>query len=175
MSTMTTDRPITERQKAFIEKLLAERDTTGTAYEGWAPEWYRATSPMASSVIDFLLTLPVKGNVKVEQQQQLPDVPAGRYAVETEEGHLAFYRVDRPTEGAWAGRTFVKVQASDELHPVRGGAAASVLRKIAVDPAAASLRYGREIGSCGVCGRTLTDEDSRARGIGPICAEKTGW
>jgi hypothetical protein len=171
MSVMTTDRPITERQKAFIEKLLVERDTTSTAYEGWTPEWYRATSPMASSVIDFLLTLPVKG----ASSSAAPTVPAGRYAVETEEGHLAFYRVDCPTEGTWAGRTFVKVQASDELHPVRGAAAASVLRKIAVDPAAASLRYGREIGSCGVCGRTLTDEDSRARGIGPICAEKTGW
>lgn len=169
MSTTTTTRPATEKQQALIAKLLTEKDTAGTTYEGWIPDWTRATSAAASSVITFLLTLPGKAS------DELVEVPAGRYAVDTEEGHLAFYRVDRPTEGAWAGRTFVKVQASDELHPVRGGAAASVLHKIAVDPAAASLRYGREIGSCGVCGRTLTDEDSRARGIGPICAEKTGW
>lgn len=169
MSTMTTDRPASSKQQKFINDLLAERQTAGTAYEGWTPDWTRATDAAARTVITYLLTLPRKAG------HELPEVPAGRYAVETEEGHLAFYRVDRPTEGAWAGRTFVKVQASDELHPVRGGAAASVLRKIAVDPAAASLRYGREIGSCGVCGRTLTDEDSRARGIGPICAEKTGW
>lgn len=174
MSTMTTTRPASPAQFAFIKGLLAERELTETQEVMVQTARTRAvnghlTWPEASSLIDLLKLLPRKAS------HQLPDVPAGRYAVDTEEGHLAFYRVDRPTEGAWAGRTFVKVQASDELHPVRGGAAASVLRKIAVDPAAASLRYGREIGSCGVCGRTLTDEDSRARGIGPICAEKTGW
>ena len=96
-------------------------------------------------------------------------MPAGRYAVDTEEGHLAFYRVDRPTEGKWAGYTFVKVQASDELHRVRGQAAKAVLAKMAVDPTAAMLRYGQDIGECGHCGRTLTDETSRQLGIGPVC------
>lgn len=103
----------------------------------------------------------------------IPDVPAGRYAVETEEGHLAFYCVDRPDEGKWAGYTFVKVMASDEEHAVKGAARNAVLAKIvAAGPKAASIRYGQEIGCCGVCGRTLTDEESRAKGIGPICAAK---
>jgi len=35
---------------------------------------------------------------------------------------------------------------------------------------AAVVRYGKEIGECGICGRTLTDEESRAAGIGPVCA-----
>jgi hypothetical protein len=106
-----------------------------------------------------------------------PDVPAGRYAVETDEGHLAFYRVDRPTEGKWAGYTFVKVYASDELHRLPSRAAADgVLRKIAeVGPETAMKRYGQEIGSCGHCGRTLTDETSRELGIGPVCREKMGF
>lgn len=104
-----------------------------------------------------------------------PDVEAGRYAVETEEGHLAFYRVDRPTEGRWAGYTFLKVQASDELHPIKGAAAKAILTKIAVDPKGAMLRYGLELGHCGHCGRTLTDETSRAAGIGPVCRENLGW
>lgn len=104
-----------------------------------------------------------------------PDVPAGHYAVETEEGHLAFYRVDRPAEGRWAGRTFIAVQASDDYHPVRGEAGKSVLAKIAADPQEAMLRYGREIGRCGHCNRTLTDETSRALGIGPICRGKVGF
>jgi hypothetical protein len=34
------------------------------------------------------------------------------------------------------------------------------------------VRYGMLIGKCGVCGRTLTDEESRANGIGPVCAER---
>lgn len=40
---------------------------------------------------------------------------------------------------------------------------------MAVEEAA---EYGRLYGTCIVCGRTLTDEGSIARGIGPVCAEK---
>lgn len=32
--------------------------------------------------------------------------------------------------------------------------------------------YGRVYGFCIRCGRTLTDEDSKARGMGPVCASK---
>ena len=28
---------------------------------------------------------------------------------------------------------------------------------------------------CSLCGRTLTNDESRTRGIGPICIEKMGW
>lgn len=38
--------------------------------------------------------------------------------------------------------------------------------------AEASSLYGTELGHCGLCGRELTDESSRERGIGPTCAEK---
>lgn len=105
----------------------------------------------------------------------IPEVPAGRYAVENEQGVLAFYVVDRPTEGRWAGYTFVRVMASDEEHRVSMRAAKPILAKIQSDPKAASARYGRELGVCGVCNRTLTDEASRAAGIGPVCADKAGW
>jgi hypothetical protein len=100
-----------------------------------------------------------------------PIVPAGRYALQTAEG-VRFYVVDRPTEGRWAGLTFVKVQASDDLHNIRNrDERIRILSAIvAVGPLAASQLYGRELGRCGVCGRTLTDETSRAAGIGPVCA-----
>lgn len=104
-----------------------------------------------------------------------PDVAAGRYAVEGLDGTLRFYKVDRPTDGKWAGRTFVKVYASDNTWPVKGAYAHKVLHEIAQDPKAAMLRYGREIGACGHCGRTLTDETSRANGIGPVCAGRMEW
>lgn len=104
----------------------------------------------------------------------LPEVPAGHYAVDGEDGTLKFYRVDRPTEGRWAGYTFVKVQASDDLYPVKGGAATAILAKIAEAPVEAMTRYGQEIGSCGRCNRTLTDETSRAFGIGPDCRKIMG-
>ena len=110
---------------------------------------------------------------------ELAEVPAGRYAVETEDGatnELAFYKVDRPTEGRWAGYVFVKLMISDGEQRLSRAASQAVLAKIAaVGPEAASARYGHEIGECGVCGRTLTNDESRARGIGPVCVEKMGW
>jgi hypothetical protein len=90
--------------------------------------------------------------------------PNGRYAV-VHDGVLKFYVAD--DDGIF-------VQASDETHLLRGDTAHEVIALIAEDPEAASRRYGQEIGVCGRCGRTLTDEGSRAAGIGPICATK-GW
>jgi hypothetical protein len=103
-------------------------------------------------------------------------VPAGHYAVEAD-GTLKFYLVDKPTQGRWKGYTFIKVQASDEYWPVKAANSRyDVLSRIvAVGPENASKRYGKEIGQCGVCNRTLTDENSRRAGIGPICAGKMGW
>ena len=49
----------------------------------------------------------------------------------------------------------------------------TVLQAISADPDALA-RYGQELGECGVCGRELTDEQSRAIGIGPVCREKLG-
>lgn len=106
-------------------------------------------------------------------------VPAGRYAIDTEDGAVnatAFYKVDRPTEGRWAGYVFVKLMLSDEEQRMSRAAGDAVLRKIAaVGAAAASARYGHEIGECGVCGRTLTNDVSREYGIGPDCRKKMDW
>ncbi|AYD82043.1 hypothetical protein I5G60_gp48 [Mycobacterium phage Saguaro] len=106
-------------------------------------------------------------------------VPAGRYAIETADGAinaLAFYKVDRPTEGRWAGRVFVKLIVGGEEQRMSWSATKSILAKIAeVGAEAASARYGHEIGECGICGRQLTNDESRERGIGPICAAKQGW
>lgn len=161
-------------QMRFLATLLDERDYSGHQYADRVGEIDRAegkpvTFAGASALITELKTCPSA------EAANTTDVPAGRYAVENSDGDLRFYKVDTPTEGRWAGHVFVAVQASDDMHPVRGRAKGAVLAKIADDPAEASARYGREIGRCGLCGRTLTDEDSRARGIGPVCADKHGW
>jgi hypothetical protein len=43
------------------------------------------------------------------------------------------------------------------------------------DPKGKAIAHGRLTGNCAICNRTLTDKDSVARGIGPICAENMGW
>lgn len=171
----------TAKQLNFLRVLCEERGTT-LEHEtdvraltiGGASQLIGELKARPKGTVPGVATLMQAATTAPTAPAALPDVPAGRYAIEAD-GVVKFYRVDRPTEGRWAGRTFVKVQASDDLHPVRGEGARQVLEAIAVDPREASLRYGREIGACGVCGRTLTDETSRANGIGPICASKAGW
>jgi hypothetical protein len=106
-------------------------------------------------------------------------VPEGRYAVETEDGAtnaLAFYKIDRPTEGRWAGRVFVKLITGGDEQRLSWPTSKAVLAKIAaVGAESAMLRYGREIGNCGHCGRQLTNDVSRELGIGPVCRQNMGW
>ncbi|AGT12782.1 hypothetical protein PHELEMICH_45 [Mycobacterium phage Phelemich] len=106
-------------------------------------------------------------------------VPAGRYAIETTDGainSLAFYKVDRPTEGKWAGRVFVKLEVGGDEQRLSQKQGLGIIAKIAAAGAAqASARYGREIGRCGVCSTRLTNDESRAYGIGPDCRKKHGW
>jgi hypothetical protein len=52
---------------------------------------------------------------------------------------------------------------------------AEVVARVAADPAAAAEAHGHEYGQCSCCGRELTNPESVARGIGPICAERWGW
>jgi hypothetical protein len=97
------------------------------------------------------------------------EVADGRYAVE-EDGVLKFFKVKN---GNRAGMVFLDVQASDDWHAIRTVARIrKIVALIAQDPKAAMVRYGHELGECGRCGRTLTDEASRAAGIGPVCIDK---
>lgn len=47
--------------------------------------------------------------------------------------------------------------------------------RVAADPKAAAEAHGHEYGQCSCCGRELTNPESVARGIGPICAERWGF
>lgn len=107
--------------------------------------------------------------------ERVSAVPAGRYALVNESRGIEFYRVDKPSEGKWAGKTFVKRQAGDDFYTMSRSHQQDALRAIAGDPKAAMLRYGIELGRCGHCGRTLTNDESRALGIGPVCREKIGF
>lgn len=101
------------------------------------------------------------------------DVPNGYYAVKDDavEGKIHYYRVSRSKSGQYVN---VQEMASDTLYPVRPwGRAVAILKDIrARGPQTAATLFGRTIGRCCRCGRTLTDQDSRAAGIGPDCAGK---
>ena len=173
--------PASVKQRDYLRSLMMEKAArlgldaaeASAKLDAWLPT---LDITHASAHIGF--TLNALKSLPKPQAPTAPavDVPAGRYAVATEDGAtnaLAFYKVDRPTEGRWAGYTFVKLIVSDDEQRLSRAASQAVLAKIAeAGPAEASALYGHEIGSCGVCGRTLTNDESRARGIGPVCAAR---
>ena len=69
--------------------------------------------------------------------------------------------------GKIIGGRFLRVAACSPEQEVSIVAAAS-------NPDEAAKAYGQRTGNCCICGRELTAEDSIARFIGPICAEKYG-
>jgi hypothetical protein len=119
------------------------------------------TAEKTSSFQDAIATIPVGS------------AGYGYYALEID-GTVKFYRVERPTKGKWAGRTFVKAQASDDFHQIERGPAFGILTLIAQDPDAAAALYGKTLGRCSSCHKLLTDAESIAVGRGPDCRKKLG-
>ncbi len=64
--------------------------------------------------------------------------------------------------------------SAGQFHPYAADASVTQLvARLAADPATAMREIGKETGKCCCCGRELTDPESVAAGIGPICA--TNW
>jgi hypothetical protein len=164
----------TAKQVSYAQSLFAARVHNYDPAHASTEYLTSLSMKQVSLYIAALVGRPVKVAVAKAAPAVEVEVPQGRYAL-VSDGEVKFYQVQRPTEGQWTGRTFVKIQASDDTYPVVGAAATKVLSRIAADVKDASTRYGQEIGSCGVCGRTLTDEASRAYGVGPVCRSKMGW
>lgn len=134
-----------------------------------------ATTDHPEGVVATLQGL--RAQVKAEMHEMFPTVHKLRVAavLPGEGDRVRFFQIEIPTRGHWTGKVFVKEQASDDFHSVRSvDRQVRILREVLRDLRAAVELYGREIGCCGMCHRTLTDEESRARGIGPVCLDKIG-
>lgn len=172
----------TERQAELMESLVAqiteldgEAGAQARTYTDGMTEhglWTTGRDGKASAWISRMIAKVAM--LRTAARQTAPATPAaevadGRYAVE-ESGTLKFFKVKN---GRRPGFVFLDIQASDEWHAIRNVTRIrEILALIAKDAKAAMIRYGQELGECGHCGRTLTDEASRAAGIGPICQGK---
>lgn len=177
---MSDDRLMTPKQVEFLRTLAVETMGEGdaTAYLAQLRSDHpRPTAEQASAWISELKERKAHNPITAPPKARggLPSVAAGRYALTAEDGSTMFYKVDRPSEGKFAGWTFVKwIRDNGYESALKKPQAETVLAKIAENPMDALVAYGRETGVCGVCGRTLRDPDSVAAGIGPVCASKVG-
>lgn len=122
-----------------------------------------------------------RGSAPAESSLDLSELMPGMYAVPNGETRLKVRVSHGGDSGRWAGFVFVNdgaeygagtrygMQKPGEMYR---GQIEDELRAILADPKAASAAYGQLVGRCGVCGRRLEDEESVARGIGPVCAER---
>lgn len=183
----------TDRQLKFIGDLLSQRKLV-VKTEVIAALTKRSASDMIGRLKDFDGPLPAGvshdpayqsadgdpegyGDPKPARQTgPLPDVPEGHYAIPSLTGNndLDFFRVDRPTEGGWKGKTYVKrVIGGKPDKNIRFSQYREVLQTILNTGIQESgMMYADKIGRCYRCNRHLTDEESRARGLGPDCASK---
>lgn len=108
----------------------------------------------------------------VKQGSSTSVPPAGRYLVHSDGETIAYqvragrkkgsrevHRVDPET-----GKSMGKVSSPRLL--------SRAVAAINADPSGAMADYGRATGSCGRCGRTLSDPISQAVGLGPGCRSK---
>jgi len=195
----TTEREATEPQLRYINSLLEERDLPPDALERAKARLAQGlTLSLASQWIQKLQTFPKKdaphgtyifpdrtGRIGIEYQEAenqqrvgyltgfAKPIPRGSYALMTPDAknETTFYRLWIGDRGGW--RLYL-LHGPDRTELGRK-AAINVLGKIAENPAEAASRYGLLIGACGICNRRLTNDESRARGIGPVCAERFGW
>lgn len=135
-----------------------------------------------STLIDSMLTLVRDWRSTDRAAQPAPEAEAK--VAQTPEGVHRLdgevFKVQRAVNGS--GRLYAKRLAvtdhgedSEPRYSTEFVYAPGVARRLSEDTLMAveeAAEYGRLYGTCIVCGRTLTDEGSIARGIGPVCAEK---
>lgn len=174
----------TEKQLNLLDALWNERQISAETRIKWIVRLEQLmtrearselTTAQASAMIEYLFGLPMRAvEPEVTHVTSRMSVPAGHYAIEQDDT-VVFLKVDRPIEGKWAGKVFVALQHGDDYTTMSQAAGLTMLGRIVEQGIMdCSIRYGRELGKCGVCHRTLTNETSRSAGIGPKCAEKFG-
>lgn len=171
---------ITPKQETFIHKLIEERNGAAGLESirlGLNADYSagKLSKRAASEYIDRLLAIKPT-TPRLPSPRPGVEVPAGHYAVKSATGNndLDFYRIDRPTEGKWAGRTFVKrvIGGRPDVAVRNAGERQQVLDRIFEAGVEESGKlYAKEIGRCRRCNRHLTDEDSRVgrNGYGATC------
>lgn len=178
-----------EKQVAFIDSLLNERELDAVQVTSFRSMLPTMTKKQASGMIDLLLRLPqrstkVPGATKSLLQEALSKAPKSKYAVPVSEldisledtpltGDLLFIEVKeymnnlymRRLTGSVGGFTRHKVPSQDSI---------VIMNIIAKDPYKYAKIFGQHYSCCGSCGAELTDPVSRDLQLGPECRKKFG-
>jgi hypothetical protein len=178
-----------EKQVAFIDSLLNERELDAIQVTSFRSMLPTMTKKQASGMIDILLRQPkraekVPGASKSVLQEALSKAPKSKYAVPADEldisledtpltGDLLFIEVKeymgnlymRRLTGSVGGFTRHRVPSNDSV---------TIMNVISQDPYKYAKLFGQHYSCCGSCGAELTDPVSRDLQLGPECRKKFG-
>jgi hypothetical protein len=178
-----------EKQVAFIDSLLTERELDSIQISSFRSMLPTLTKKQASSTIDLLLRLPQKatkvpGADKSVLQEALSSAPKSKYAIPASEldislegtpltGDLLFIEVKeymgnlymRRLTGSVGGFTRHRVPSQDSI---------TIMNVISQNPYKYTKIFGQHYSCCGSCGAELTDPVSRDLQLGPECRKKFG-
>jgi hypothetical protein len=156
---------------ARVDEMAGRVDKTASG--NWNVSHLDGQHPARPSTPDAKPVAPVQ---VLKAAARWSSIQSGYYAVPSLTGNndLDFFAVIKPDSGKWAGYVFVKrVIGGRADSPVRGSTRVNALNAILeAGPDKAQALFGQTLGRCGVCNRHLTDEISRAAGIGPVCRGK---
>lgn len=199
--TTATFEPITTRQRAFIETLMARKGTSDEESQNYRQV---ATRQQASHTIEFLLALPdAKAEVVTPPvKTPAPTVDLPKRGIFTVVGPKGGHRTLRLKEGAgyFEGKTIFQAMTgpdNERSYTSFGNLESDGSMRIWVktsfdrkDEFVAALKflasgglerlqeagmaYALESGCCYRCNRTLTVPASIHRGLGPDCAKMVG-
>jgi hypothetical protein len=154
------------------------------------PNWQQGAKTPAPAPVAPVPAAPIQAPKTNRQSDvDLSHLQSGRYASYAPDGRTWFFLVTKRTKpGGWpdflkTGDLEVKRYESDNLRligfqragepnytPVRSYEShVDHLRLVAARPEASAKIYAAESERCYVCGKKLTDPDSKRRGIGPDC------
>lgn len=139
------------------------------------------TAPIGN--VNEALNVTRKGNAWATWREVAAEVwshggPRGtRFAVPTDDGainELAFWWITkgRGDDGRYFLRQVIGGQGAVRVRMTPEAMTAIARKAITIGVGEAMATFGREIGSCGACGTELTNDESRALGIGPECRRK---
>lgn len=85
------------------------------------------------------------------QQDPMPKVPEGHYALRDVDGTVDFFHVEIGKSGRWDGFAFLSQESGENHRPIKDrDHKRAILEAIAIDPLAACKLYGHTIGRCGM-------------------------
>lgn len=160
-------RTLSERQVECAREAIARYDAKRE--EKRAAEAASRSTDIGVEAIHALFDTASKSGLK------RPMFRAERVTVKQSKHPGVLYVYDRDAggeRGGYAGKIvdgkFVRARDADP-------SVAEAVRAVAANPAEAARAYGLSTGTCGLCGRELTDPISVKHGVGPVCANKWGF